>query len=304
MSPTPHQPLISIITLNLNQTDITCAFLESTRNFNYKNYEILVCDMASKVDPTAQIESGDYPNTRVLVSKENLGFTGGNNWGMRQAKGDYMFIVNNDTEVTPDLLDLLLEPFFKDNTVAATSPKIRFFSHPNIIQYAGFEPMNYLTGRVGAVGNYEEDKGQHDGSGYTYCAHGCAMLVKKEVIDKVGMFPETFFIYYEEWDWSARMQRAGYHIMYVGKALILHKESITMGKKSAIKLYYHTRNRIMYMRRNCKNGWQLASFYAFFTFFTVPKAIITYTVKGQFEHLKSFTKGITWNLKTSSASPV
>jgi len=304
MNATATEPLISIITLNYNQTDITCAFLESTKNLTYKNYEILVCDMASDIDPTAQIIAGNYPNTKVLVSDKNLGFTGGNNWGMRQANGDYMFIVNNDTEVTPDLLDLLIAPFYNDTTIGATSPKIKYYSHPNIIQYAGFKPMNYFTGRVGAVGGHEEDKGQYDGSGYTNCAHGCAMLVKKEVIDKVGMFPESFFIYYEEWDWSARMQRAGYNIFYEGRATIYHKESITMGKKSSVKLYYHTRNRIMYMRRNCSNALQLGAFYAFFTFFTAPKAIITYTLKGQFPHLKSFFKGIAWNLKTSSQSPV
>src|SRR5437867_501536 len=100
-------PLISIITLNWNQTAVTCEFLESTRNLHYKNYEILVCDMGSDIDPTPQIDAADYPNTRVLRSSTNMGFTGGNNWGMRQANGDFIFIVNNDTEVTPALLDVL-----------------------------------------------------------------------------------------------------------------------------------------------------------------------------------------------------
>lgn len=304
MNPSNPEPLISIITLNYNQTDVTCAFLESTRKLNYRNFETLVCDMASDVNPTEQIEQGNYPNVKVLVSEKNLGFTGGNNWGMRQAKGDFVFIVNNDTEVTPELLDLLIEPFFKDNSIGATSPKIRFYHNPKIIQYAGFEPMNMLTGRVGAVGSFEEDKGQHDESGFTNGAHGCAMLVKREVIDKVGMFPEKFFIYYEEWDWSARMLRAGYKIMYVGKALIFHKESITMGKKSAIKLYYHTRNRILYMRRNSKNPLQLAAFTVFFSIFSAPKAVVSYLFKGQFSHLKSFFRAITWNLTNSSSSPV
>jgi len=129
------------------------------------------------------------------------------------------------------------------------------------------------------------------------------MLVKKEVIDKVGMFPEKFFIYYEEWDWSARIMKAGYKIIYKGDATIFHKESITMGKKSAIKVYYHTRNRILYMRRN-SNFIQLLLFYLFFLFFTLPKAILSFLFKGQFEHLKSFIKGVVWNFKTSSYSPV
>lgn len=304
MKPLDNQkPLVSIITLNYNQTDVTCAFLESTRALSYPNYEILVCDMGSGKDPTDQIKTGNYPKVKILVNPRNLGFTGGNNWGMRQAKGELIFIVNNDTEVTPELLDLLVEPFFNDESIGVTCPKIKFFHSPNVIQYAGFERMNVFTGRVNATGGHEIDNGQFDEPGITNGAHGCAMMVKREVIDKVGMFPEKFFIYYEEWDWSARIKRAGYKIFYQGKAVIFHKESITMGKKSAIKVYYHTRNRILYMRRN-NTKFQLAAFLAFFTLFTAPKAIATFTVKRQFGHLKSFLRGIAWNFKSSSSSVV
>ncbi len=140
--------------------------------------------MGSTVDPSSRIVLANYPNSRVLRSEKNLGFTGGNNWGIRQAKGDYIFIVNNDTEVTPDLLDTLLEPFYSDATIGVTCPKIRFFSQPDTIQYAGFNPINKLTGRTSAVGNKEIDNGQCDVSGYTHGAHGCAMMVSREVIDK------------------------------------------------------------------------------------------------------------------------
>lgn len=295
--------MVSIVTLNWNQTKITCEFLESTRKLNYKNYEILVCDMGSDVDPTGQINAGNYPNTKVLRSEKNLGFTGGNNWGMRQAKGDYIFIVNNDTEVTPELLDVLLEPFAQDPTIGVTCPKIRFFHHPEVIQYAGFNPINLFTGRTTAIGSKEVDKGQRDVSGYTHGAHGCAMMVKREVIEKVGMFPETFFIYYEEWDWSTRIHKAGYKIYYQAKGLIFHKESITMGKQSAIKVYFHTRNRILYMRRNT-NILQFLVFITFFMLFTAPKSTLKFALNRQFEHLKSFVKGTVWNFTTSKYSPV
>jgi GT2 family glycosyltransferase len=295
-------PLVSIVTLNWNQTDITCEFLESTRQLTYKNYEILVCDMGSGINPADRINAA-YPNTRVLRSETNLGFTGGNNWGMRQAKGDFIFIVNNDTEVTPGLLDALLKPFFEDDTIGVVCPKIRFHHHPDLIQYAGFNPINVFTGRTTAVGGREVDNGQHDQPSFTYGAHGCAMMVKKEVIDKVGMFPEKFFIYYEEWDWSARILKAGYKIFYNPEGLIFHKESITMGKQSAIKVYYHTRNRILYMRRNTR-PMQFLVFISFFLLFSAPKAIFTYLFNRQFKHLKSFISGITWNLTTSKYSPV
>jgi GT2 family glycosyltransferase len=297
------QPFISIITLNYNQTDVTLDFLASTRNLKYRNFEILVCDMASAVDPSEKILGGNYPNTRLLLSKDNLGFAGGNNWGMRQAKGDFMFIVNNDTIVTDTLLDDLLKPFYEDDTIGVTCPKIKYFDQPNTIQYAGFSPMNNYTGRTAGIGYHEEDKGQHDTSGVTFGAHGCAMLVKKEVIDKVGMFPEKFFLYYEEWDWSARILKAGFKIWYTAPAVIYHKESVSVGKANPMKTYYHTRNRILYIRRNA-GFFALLVFTLYFSLFALPKNTISYLLKRQFTHLKYFWKGAAWNLYSSSYSPV
>ncbi|MEP6675800.1 MAG: glycosyltransferase family 2 protein [Ferruginibacter sp.] len=300
---TDNGPLVSIVTLNWNYTDVTCEFLESTKKLNYQHYEILVCDMNSDIDPTERINALHIPKTKVLRSDKNLGFAAGNNFGMRQAKGDYIFIVNNDTEVTPDLLDLLLEPFLTDPSIGVTCPKIRFFSDPLVIQYAGFNKMNILTGRTTAVGTNEKDNGQYDTGGYTFGAHGCAMMVKKEVIDKVGMFPEKFFLYYEEWDWSSRILKAGYHIYYQAKGLIFHKESMSVGKTSTLKIYYLTRNRILYMRRNT-NAWQFLVFALFFIFFAMPKAIIKFLFSRQFKHLKAYLRGASWNLTGSKYSVV
>ena len=173
------------MTLNWNNTDVTCEVLESTRQLTWKNYEILVCGMNSDIDPTERINSKNYPNTKVIRSKKNLGWGPGNNWGMRQAKGDFLFIVNNDTEITPRLIEALIEPFSRDETIGITCPKIRYFYNPEVIQYAGFNPINNLTGRNTSVGNCEIDKGQHDVSGFTFSGHGCAMMMKKEVMEKV-----------------------------------------------------------------------------------------------------------------------
>ena len=298
------EPLISIITLNWNNTDFTLEFLESTRSFSYKNYEILVCDMNSDIDPTETISKRDFPNTKVLRHNKNLGFCGGNNWGMRQAKGDFFFIVNNDTEVTPGLLNVLIAPFFDPKykgEIGITCPKIKYFEKPEVIQYAGFNPINTLTGRNTSIGSHQLDKGQFDSSYFTFAAHGCAMMVKKEVVEKVGMFPEKFFIYYDEMDLSARVLKGGYKILYEGKGVIFHKESMTMGKESSIKTYYHTRNRILYMRRNT-NFFQYASFITFFLLVSTPKAAIKFLAEKKFDHLKSFFRGITWNFRESKFS--
>ncbi len=293
-----HHPLVSIITLNCNQTNITCQLLESLRFLTYKHFEVLVCDMGSTVDPTRQIESGNYPNTKVLRSERNLGFTGGNNLGMLHAKGDYVFILNNDTEVTPCLLEKLLEVFRKNLSVGIVCPKILSYSHPDIIQYAGFTPINFFTGRSKAIGYGEEDRGQYDQAGFTAFAHGVAMLVSREVIDNVGMFLEKFFMFYEEMDWSARINKAGYKIYFEPSARIYHKESISRSKQSALIVYYHTRNRILYMKRNT-NLFQFISFLLYFTLVFTPGTIFKFVLSRQYEHLKFFLKGAVWNLSPS-----
>lgn len=295
------EPLVSIITLNYNQAQVTREFLESSRKLNYRNYEILVCDMASSISPATVFNVSDYPNTRLLLSEKNLGFAGGNNWGMHQAKGEFIFIVNNDTELTADLIQSLLEPFSQNPMIAIVCPKIKYFSQPRIIQYAGFSPMNKLTGRTATIGDLQQDHGQYDVSGPTAAAHGCAMMVKKMVIEKTGMFPEKFFLYYEEWDWSARVQKAGYIIWYQSSATIFHKESMSVGKENPLKAYYHTRNRILYMRRN-SGPVQLIAFTLFFTFFTLPISIIRYLLKARFLQLWWFLRGVGYNLVNSSRS--
>jgi len=297
------EPLVSIITLNYNQAPVTLQFLESTRHLLYRNYEILVCDMASDTDPGTVIHPEKFHRTRLLRSSQNLGFAGGNNWGIRQASGDFIFIVNNDTEVTPDLIHRLLAPFFVNPAIGVVCPKIKYFAQPGVIQYAGFNAMNPFTGRTSTVGEKEEDRGQFDVSGPTHAAHGCAMMVKNEVINQTGMFPEKFFLYYEEWDWSARILKAGFIIWYAADATIYHKESMSVGKQNPVKVYYHTRNRILFMRRN-QDFLHLLIFSLYFTCITVPVSICRYLAKGQFQQLKLFLKGIWWNLYSSSDSPV
>jgi GT2 family glycosyltransferase len=294
-------PLVSIITLNHNKAPVTAAFLESSKKLIYPHFEILVCDMASQANSLSILDPAAYPNTRFLFSKENLGYAAGNNWGICQSNGAFIFIVNNDTVLTPNVLNSLLEPFTKDDSIGVVCPKIKYFEQPEIIQYAGFRPMNPFTGRTSSIGDLEIDRGQYDVSGITHGAHGCAMMVKKDVITKTGMLPEKFFLYYEEWDWSARIKKAGFLIWYQSEATIFHKESITVGKENNIKAYYLTRNRILYMRRN-SDFFHLTVFLMFFVFLSFPKAIFTYINNRQYSQLKWFLRGIGYNMVHSSKS--
>ncbi|WP_448518564.1 glycosyltransferase family 2 protein [Rhodoflexus sp.] len=291
-------PLVSIIALNYNQLDLTMDFIQSMSYLSYPNYEIIIVDNGSTIDPTQPIHDR-FPHVRVIRSASNLGFTGGHNLGMREARGDFFFNVNNDTEIYPDNADLieqLIAPFLNNEKVGAVSPKIKYFSHPNIIQYAGYTPMNPFTGRGGAIGANQEDKGQYDQSGPTWFAHGAAMMVSRKLVEQVGMFFEPFFIYYEELDWSARITKAGYQIIYQHKAVIYHKVSMTVGKDSPFKAYLMTRNRIWYMRRNISQA-HLLLFLAYFIFLTTPVTVLRYLKNRQTDHLKSFWKAVVWHLE-------
>lgn len=285
-------PLISIITINFNSLQVTCEFLESTKKLTYKNFEIILVDNASKENPTKLITSR-FPEVKLLINDTNLGFAGGNNAGMAIAKGDYFLIINNDTEVTENLLESLLEPF-KDKSIGVVSPKIKYFFHPDIIQYAGFTEINPITGRNKTIGDKEKDLGQHDAPYFTSYAHGAAMFLKKEVVEKTGMFAEVFFLYYEELDWSARIQRAGYRIYYQPQAVVFHKESMSTGKNSTLKTYYLTRNRILFLRRNIK-GLSQFIWPFFFILISVPKQLLSFFIKGEMDHVKAFWKALMWN---------
>lgn len=295
-------PLISLITINYNQAVVTCDLLESTRTLTYPRYEIIVVDNGSREDPTDLIRRGNYPNVTVVVSPENLGFSGGNNLGIQHARGDYYFLLNNDTIVTPNLLEQLLAPFYQDSTIGVTCPKIRYFDEPTIIQYAGYHPLNQYTGQTWAVGLKEPDQGQYDQPGPTFFAHGAAMLVSRVVLDRAGSLDDSFFLYYEELDWSARIRRAGFQIYYQAEALIYHRESMSVGKANALKVYYHTRNRLWFMRRNVA-GLPLRIFYLYYFGLALPKALIQYTLHWQPTYLKAVKDAIVWNLTHTSKQP-
>jgi GT2 family glycosyltransferase len=259
--------------------------------------------MNSSENPLNKIQALALTRVQLIESRTNLGFAAGNNLGMSHAKGEYLFIVNNDTEVTPTLIDDLLAPFQRDATIGVVSPKIKYFEHPDTIQYAGFHKMNFYTGRTSTIGDKEKDKGQYDQGKFTWSAHGCAMMVKKAIIEQTGRFPSIFFLYYEEWDWSCRILKAGFRIYYEPKAVIYHKESISVGKGSTLKTYYLNRNRFLFIRRN-SNGLQRLIFYGYYLLIAVPKNMLSFIISKQLNHLRAYLKAIAWNFTHPTTSEI
>lgn len=292
-----EKPIVSIITINYNQSAVTNALLESLNKVKSPSFEVIVVDNASGNEDHKNINTS-YPFVKLVLSKTNLGFAGGNNLGYQYASGDYILLLNNDTEVDPDFMLPMVELLQNDAKIGAVSPKIRYFDHPDIIQYAGFSPMNMLTLRMHAWGFKEQDRGQHDTRKRTDFAHGCAMMIPRRVINDVGAMCEDYFLYYEEHDWSKRIRDAGYIIMYEPASLVLHKESISIRKDSPLKTYYLNRNRILFMRRNLKGVSRLVPT-LYLVFISIPKNLLGFLLSGKKEHLTAYWKAITWHFKHS-----
>lgn len=289
-----QSPRVTIITINYNQLHHTLDLLKSLEHVTYPDVEVIVVDNASTVNPKDIINHA-YPNVKVLVSEKNLGFAGGNNLGIAEATGEYVLFLNNDTEVDPGFLEPLVQLFQSNPKAGAASSKIIYHNSDNIIQYAGSTCLNPYTGRNKRIGYMEKDMGQHDSLRETDLAHGCAMMVPKRVIDQVGMMPELFFLYYEEIDWCESIKRAGYKIYCVPTSKVFHKESMSVGKKSTLKTYYMTRNRLLFMRRN-SSGLSKALAFMYFACFALPKNILSYLAHREIEHVKAFWRGCIWNL--------
>ena len=288
-------PLVSIITVNYNQSAITLELLKTLRVISYPNIEIIVVDNASPND-NPDIIKEQYPEVNLIKSEKNLGFSGGNNLGVYEAKGKYMLFINNDTEVPKGFLEPLVKVLEEKAEVGVVSPKIRFFFHPDIIQFAGYTPLNYITMRNHLIGYRQKDDGQYDTPGYTPFAHGAAMMVSRKIMEEVGLMADIFFLYYEEHDWFERIKKAGYKIYYQPESTILHKESMTTGKESPLKIHYIARNRLVFMRRNL-HGFMFVLAFLFQTFVSTPKGYLNYLLKGQFKLLKAFHQAIMWNVK-------
>src|SRR5690606_7796868 len=173
-------PLVSIITVDFNQHTVTEELLKSIKELAYSRLEVIIVDNGSELpfsSPTVDANA----NFQIIRSEENLGFAGGNNLGIAASHGDYLFFVNNDTELPKECIQPLVECLANDSSVGIVSPKIKFHAAPNIIQYAGFSKMNPYTARNYGIGYMEEDLGQYNERRETHYAHGAAMMIKKEI---------------------------------------------------------------------------------------------------------------------------
>lgn len=282
---------ISFITINYNGLKDTCELIESLqRVVREVSFEIIVTDNCSRTDEASAIQQR-YPNVTVIRSEKNLGFAGGNNIAIPYAKGRYLMFINNDTFVEEDHFRALIQRIESDAAIGMVCPKLRFAWGNRPIQFAGFTPLSNITLRNSGIGCGESDNGQYDTAHPTPFAHGAAMMVSREALDKTGPMWEGYFLYYEEMDWSSCLARAGYIIMYEPACTIFHKESKAVGIDSPLKTYYLTRNRLLYAKRN-RTGMSRVACYLYLTlvaaFAHFPKMLF----KGKTPQAKSIIQGL------------
>ncbi|TSD66743.1 glycosyltransferase family 2 protein [Inquilinus sp. KBS0705] len=287
---------VSVVTINFNQDKITEELLVSIEKTNtYDNIEIIVVDNGSTVNPIPDWIA-KYPKVKFIRSDVNLGFSGGNNIGIKQATGDYYFLVNNDTEFSPGLVKKLTDILDTHPEVGIISPKLVYDYNREVIQYVGFTLVNYYTCRNRAVGKNEKDTGQYDNLlGQTGYCHGGAMMVKRETCEKAGLMADNFFIYFEEVDWGERINKSGYQAWVRGDAVIYHKESMTVGKNSPFKEYFMNRNRILFIRHNAP-ALKALVFYIYFILVVVPRNVISYIKEKKYNFIPVLFRAVWWNV--------
>jgi len=244
------QPDTSIIVLNYNSCDDTLDCLRSLQHLTYLAAHIILVDNGS-TDQTVEAVRQCFPQVTVIETGQNLGFTGGNNIGIRYALdsgAEYIMLLNNDTIVAPDLLDVLIDAMQQNPTLGVVGPTIFYYDQPEIVWSAGGS-IDWKRGVTRMMGIGEEDKGQfgHAPREVDFVT-GCALLARRDVWETVGLLKDEFFMYWEETEWCVRAARGGFKIAHVPAAMMWHKIPLDARASSTRAYYYMTRNRLLFLR--------------------------------------------------------
>lgn len=238
-------PRVSVVLVNWNRAQDTLECIRSLRESIYPGFEIIVVDNGSSDDSIERIsqESGELI---LLEAGDNLGFTGGNNLGIQYAiehGADYVLLLNNDTIIASDALEKMVKVAESDSRIGIVSPKILFYDRPKMVWFGGSEfDRRFITARM--IGYGVKDAGQFDQDREIPFASGCVMLIRRSVIEAVGLLWNGFFAVMEDIDFGLRVAKEGYRIIYFPSAVVWHKESMSAGGHDAPQyVYYQTRNK-------------------------------------------------------------
>ncbi|MEG1736644.1 MAG: glycosyltransferase family 2 protein [Odoribacter sp.] len=281
--------MVSIITVNYNGYKDTCELIQSLYKYEDYPFEIIVVDNASP-SGDGKLLKDTFPDLQIVCSDKNIGFAGGNNLGYQYAQGEYILYMNNDMVIDKAFLQPLVDRLQSSKSIGAVSPKIKYEHHPDIIQYAGSTAMNPVRISNNLIGVNQKDNYQYNYACITAFLHGACMMTSREVINKVGLMTNIYFLFYEELDWSLQIQHAGYYIWYEPAAYVLHKESMTIKPGTPLRLYYLTRSRILFARRNYTHISKVIAL-LYQIMIVIPKNILVYLLHKKTDMLIAFLKG-------------
>jgi GT2 family glycosyltransferase len=244
------QPYVVSVILNTNRRDDTLACLASLRQNTYPHHDVIVLDNAS-TDGSMEAIRAQYADMQIVSLTENLGYAGNNNVGIELAlaKGaDWVFVLNEDTVLDTECLERLVEVGESHEKIGIVGPMVYHFDEPDYIQSGGGMLGSYWESSH--LAKDEQDNGQLSDPHQVQWVSGCAIMLRRAVIEAVGMIDERFFYYWEETEWCLRATRAGWKIMHVPAAKLWHKGVQRNYVPKPSLMYYNTRNRLLLLKKH------------------------------------------------------
>ncbi len=289
-------PHVTIVILNWNRVADTLECLDSLVRMKYPSFSIVVVDNSSTDGSPEAIERWgreQLPLTQIR-NAENRGFVRGSNQGMRHALStdtDYVFLLNNDTVVEPDLMKLLVAAAERSGDIGMVGPKVYQHGKGPVLDSAGTRTITWLAQGF-LLGHGEEDRGQYDHPGEMPYVTGTALLVKRAVLEEVGLMDEDYFCYFDDFDWGVKARKAGFKLLLEPRAVVHHKGSQTAGFNSPFYVHHMVRSRILFARKNVPPLLYLFAFlpYLFLYRYLRPAAILVF--RRRWDHLCALHRGI------------
>ena len=284
-------PLVSIIIVNFNQKQVTLDCLDSLRKVTYPNYEIILVDNNSQ-DGSKEAVLKKYPSLKLVANQTNEGFAGGNNIGLKEAKGDFILLLNNDTKVDPNFLQPLVEDMQKDIKLGVVQSKLKVMDNPKLLD--SVVSFQTITGFLYHKGYLDNDKEEYQKFLYSFSAKGACILIRKEVL-KMGLFDEQYFAYFEETDFCWRVWLMGYKVGFEPQSIVFHKMGATSSKMNRAFMHYHSfKNRLRTIIKN-SSIFTLSWMLPLHILICIPLGIY-FAIIGETEASKSVFKALWWNL--------
>ena len=245
--------MVYVVVLNYNGKGLVEDCLFSLARLDYRPLEICLVDNGSTDGSPEWAES--QPSVKVIRNARNLGWSGGNNEGIRHALdrgADYIWLLNDDVEVEPDCLSRMIRHAGARSDVGVLSPCIYYFEPRNRIWFAGGvkDSEHFETRHCAGIDEFRSLPND------TRYVSGCAMLVRREVFRVTGLIDERFFMYCEDVDFCLRAAAAGFGIDVVESAAMYHKVSASSGGhavRSPLKAYHGLRSSLLFWRKHL--GW-------------------------------------------------